>query len=191
MQPLKTARSLLSQTLGRRLSGSLTARGKARTLIRYGTRNRIPTLIETGTYHGSTVAGCLRHFERIYTIELDDVLYEAARDRFSNEPTVTVIHGDSYTELSRLASEVTGPALFWLDAHYSSGDTAKGAYDPPLPWELRAIVDRAQPDVVLIDDARLMGVSPGYPTLDQIHNLVDERASNFEVRHDIIRITLA
>lgn len=162
---------------------------KAQTVILYG--QRTPTLIETGTYKGATVAACLGHFERIYTIELDQTLYEEAHTRFDNEPGVTVIHGDSYTELGRLASEVPGPVLFWLDAHYSYGETAKGPYDPPLPWELRAILERGKPDVILIDDARLMGVLPGYPSVDEIRQLVGERASSFEVENDIIRIALA
>jgi hypothetical protein len=175
----------------RQLSGLLTARQKARTLIRYGRRHGTSTLVETGTYEGETVAACLHHFERIYTVELDQALYTAARDRFADEPTVTVIHGDSYAELSRLASELAEPALFWLDAHYSFGETAKGPHDPPLPWELRAILERGKPDVILIDDARHMGVLPDYPSIEEIRRLVGERGSSFEVRRDIIRITLA
>lgn len=174
----------------RQLSGLLTAKQKARLLIRAGRRHGTKTLIETGTYHGDTVAACVGHFECIYTIELDDSLCEKARDRFANEPSVTVVHGDSYTELSRLASEVSGPVLFWLDAHYSFGETAKGPYDPPLPWELRAILKRGDPDVVLIDDARHMGVLPGYPSVADIRALVATRASSFVVRRDVIRVTL-
>lgn len=173
----------------RRLSGMQTEKQKAGTVIHYG--RSTPTLIETGTYEGATVAACLGHFERIYTIELDQALYNAARDRFANEPTVTVIHGDSCTELSRLAVDVTGPVLFWLDAHYSHGETAKGPHDPPLPWELSAILGRGEPDVILIDDARHMGVLPHYPSIKEIRKLVGKRASGFEVRRDIIRITLA
>jgi len=160
-------------------------------LIRYGRRHGTSTLVETGTYQGETVAACLQHFKRIYTVELDQALHGAARDRFADEPTVTVIHGDSYTALTRLASEVAEPALFWLDAHYSFGETAKGPHDPPLPWELRAILERGKPDVILIDDARHMGVLPDYPSIEEIRQLVGERASSFEVKRDIIRVTLA
>jgi hypothetical protein len=174
----------------RALSGLPSPRAKARTLIKYGRQYGTPTLIETGTYYGETVAACLPHFEHVYTIELDRALYDAARARFADEARVTFIHGDSYTELRRIASKVGGPALFWLDAHYSAGDTAKGPHDPPLPWELRAIVARGQPDVILIDDARHMGLLPGYPSIEEVLQLVAERVSTFEVRRDIIRITL-
>jgi predicted O-methyltransferase YrrM len=181
----------LAGPIMRRFSGLPSAREKAEVLIQHADRQRTRTLIETGTYQGETVAACLAHFDRIYTIELDQSLYEAARDRFAEEPSVTVIHGDSYTELSKLAAEVTQPVLFWLDAHYSYGETAKGEHDPPLPWELRAIVARGKPDVILIDDARHMGVLPDYPSIEEIRELVGERASSFEVEHDIIRVTLA
>jgi hypothetical protein len=178
----------LIHPIRRRLAGLLTEAAKARVVLLYG--QGTPTLIETGTYRGATVAACLGHFERIYTIELDRTLYEAARDRFADEPSVTVLHGDSSTELGRLASLVSEPVLFWLDAHYSYGETAKGPHDPPLPWELRAILDRGKPDVILIDDARHMGVLPGYPSVDEIRELVGDRASSFVVEADIIRIKL-
>ncbi len=67
---------------------------------------------------------------------------------------------------------------------------AKGPHDPPLPWEPPSIVARRQRDVIVIDDARLVGVNPGYASIDQIQALVYARASSFEVRRDIIRIVL-
>lgn len=176
--------------LRRRLGGLPTEPEKARTLIEYGREHGAATLIETGTYRGTTVAACLHHFSRIFTIELGEELFAAARARFADEQTVTVIHGDSYTELSRLATSVPGPVLFWLDAHYSDDSAAKGPHDPPLPWELRAILERDTPDVVLIDDARLMGLLPGYPSIKDIRGIVGDRAASFEVRRDMIRITL-
>jgi hypothetical protein len=181
----------LVDPIARRFSSAPTPREKVLLLISYGRRHGTETLIETGTYHGATVAACRRHFKRIYTIELDQALYAAAKARFGDDSTVTVIHGDSYTELNRLASDVEGPALFWLDAHYSAGETAKGLHDPPLPWELRAIVSRGERDVILIDDARLMGVNPGYPSVEEIRQIIGERELRLEIRRDIIRITLA
>jgi hypothetical protein len=188
----------------KRLGGMPTPADKARLIRRYGQGHE--TLVETGTYLGDTVAGCLPHFQRINTIELDPALAEAARQRFKNESPVTVIEGDSYTELARLCNEIDEPAVFWLDAHSCGPGTAKSEHDPPLLWELQAIVERDQPDVVLIDDARHMGAQPnrfqrwvrdhllrlqptwpGTPTLADIREIV---GTDFEVDRDIIRITL-
>jgi hypothetical protein len=168
----------------------LRRRRKVCTLVSYGRVAGLTTLVETGTYKGHTIAGCRRSFERIYSIELDRPLHEQAQRRFAAESAVTLILGDSCEELTRLAPRIEGPALFWLDAHWSAGATAKGPHDPPIEWELRAILARREADVVLIDDARLLGVERGWPSLDDLRRLVGRRAATFEVRDDIVRIRL-
>ena len=173
-----------------RLSGVPAGRAKGRILAGYGRRYGLGTLIETGTFQGDTVAACLSSFERIYSIELDEAFHRAAVERFAADPSVTLIHGDSYAELRTVAATVSEPALFWLDAHYCERETARGPHDPPLPWELRTIVKRGKRDVILVDDARLMGVNPGYPSIDEIRELAGARCASFDVRRDIIRIVL-
>ena len=129
---------------------------------------------------------------RIYSsVELDEALYRAACDRFSGEPSVTVIHGDSYAELGGWSRLYRSPVSFgWMRITVSSS-WAEGPHDPPLPWEPPSIVARRQRDVIVIDDARLVGVNPGYAfEIDQVQALVYARASSFEVRRDIIRIVL-
>src|SRR5262249_52254831 len=103
--------------VNRRREGVLSPRRKARTLIEYGHRCGLGTLVETGTYRGRTVAACRLAFTRIYTIELDPALHATASRRFAKDPTVTVIYGDTCKELLALAPTIDGPALFWLDAH--------------------------------------------------------------------------
>ena len=84
------------------------------------------------------------------------------------------------------------PALFWLDGHYSAGDTARGEKDTPLYEELEQIL-RA-PDlghVIVIDDARCFGSDPAYPTLPALTAYVRSRRPEVEiaVADDSIRIT--
>nr|VFK13685.1 MAG: hypothetical protein BECKLPF1236A_GA0070988_100932 [Candidatus Kentron sp. LPFa]VFK29804.1 MAG: hypothetical protein BECKLPF1236C_GA0070990_1009510 [Candidatus Kentron sp. LPFa] len=57
--------------------------------------------------------------------------------------------------MTRIAREVTEPAVFWLDARYSVGSTAGADDQCPLIGELEAIVARPYGDFVLIDDVRL------------------------------------
>ena len=84
-----------------------------------------------------------------------------------------LIHGDSGPEMAGVVKRPPGPALFWLDGHYSGGDTARGIHDTPINEELRAIFQPGQPDhIVLIDDARCFGDSPTYPTLEEVKQLV-------------------
>lgn len=145
-------------------------------------------LVETGTYRGDTIAALVDVFDRLYTIELNPKLAVRARRRFRRVRSVAVIEGDSYSELARILPMIDEPAVFWLDAHFSKGvESARGEHDPPVMWELDAVLEQPQPHVVLIDDARLMGSIDGYPTLNEIRAAADGRC--FEVEKDIIRIT--
>jgi hypothetical protein len=48
--------------------------------------------------------------------------------------------------------------LFWLDAHYSQGFKAGHGTDAPILKELGGLPTRNQAkDLILIDDARLLG----------------------------------
>jgi len=156
-------------------------------------RFRCRVLVETGTYQGDTVAAVRRDFDDIYTIELHHELYRRARWRFVLDRHVHVVSGDSAEELDRLLPQLTRPTLFWLDAHYSCGGvtSAKGKYDPPLLYELKAILGLREPrHVVLIDDARLFGTEPSYPALDAVERVVRESGLGLEVdvSRDIVRI---
>ena len=89
-----------------------------------------------------------------------------------------------------MIQEIEGPALFWLDGHYSGGGTAKGEMCTPIIQELKVIGLRSPQDVILIDDARLFTGRDDYPTLDEVRKLVDDifPGSSYTVKHDMIRV---
>jgi len=158
----------------------------------YADRYGMQTLIETGTYKGGTIDALNARFERIYSIELDDALYARARARFAAVPHVIIVHGDSADVLPRLLRTLDGPSLFWLDGHYSGGDTAKGGRETPIMEEIQAILAHPVRDhIILIDDARAFGTWPDYPTLEQFEKLIATTAPNlaFTLKDDIIRVT--
>ncbi len=126
---------------------------KAVGLRRYARDFGLRIFVETGTWHGDTTAALAERFEHCYTIELSAQLFQTAARRFASLPHVECIQGDSATELPRLFSRIApGPALFWLDAHASGGDTAAGP--DPIGAELTAIFARENgADVILVDDA--------------------------------------
>ena len=157
----------------------------------YADRYGLRTLVETGTYKGGTIDALSGHFQRIYSIELDDALYARARARFAGLSHVTILHGDSAQALPALLGELKDPALFWLDGHYSGPGTAKGRRETPILDEIHAILAHPIPNhVILVDDARVFGTWPDYPTIEEFRRLVATQAPalHFTVEDDIIRI---
>jgi hypothetical protein len=158
----------------------------------YAERYQLTIFVETGTYRGDMVEAMKPLFHKIYSIELSDKLFAEAQRRFKRDTHVELIHGDSGKELGRVMQRIHQPALFWLDGHYSAGDTARGEKDTPLVEELDQIV-RA-PDlghVIVIDDARCLGSDPAYPTIQAVTDYVlsQRPQARITVENDSIRIT--
>ncbi len=148
------------------------------------------TLVETGTYLGHMIARTRHLFDRLYTIEVDPQLHAKASLRFSADPAVTVVLGDSARELPKILKELTRPAVFWLDGHYSGGETGKGDLDTPIQTEVEWILRHpVQGHVILVDDARLFDGTGDYPTLERFGEQLKQLngAYRFEVADDIIR----
>lgn len=146
-------------------------------------------LVETGTYLGDTVEHFRDSFKDIYSIELGKELAAAARARFTSFPHIKIIEGDSTEVLPRLLEEINEPAIFWLDAHCSEGNTVRGNDYSPILSELSSILSNPIRHVIVIDDARLFdGIN--YPTLGTIKKLVRSLRPQAvpEVRGDLIRI---
>lgn len=144
--------------------------------------------VETGTYRGDTLARAAPLVDRAISIELDPTLAELARSRFRGHPHVEIRTGDSAVELAGVVAEIDGPALFWLDGHYSGGATADSGASPILA-EIEAIAASPHDHVVLVDDIRLFDGTDGYPELDALRNAIVARRPDWEVvvEHDIAR----
>jgi len=151
----------------------------------------LKVLIETGTFYGDMVEAMKNHFSRIYSIELSNELYAKAKQRFAGDDRIKIIHGDSGIELRNVIVALDQPALFWLDGHYSDGVTAKCDKDTPIYEELAHIFnDQEREHVVIIDDARLFGTDPAYPSIDELTGFIKLKSPNakIEVKNDSIRV---
>jgi hypothetical protein len=150
------------------------------------------TFVETGTYYGDMVEAMRFSFDRIISIELSPVLFEKAKERFKTANHIQIRQGDSSNELEIILGEIQSPALFWLDAHYSGDMTAKGEKDTPIIEELQLLLrDRSKHHVIVIDDARLFGTDPAYPTLEELSKFIYSKCNNVDIniKDDSIRIT--
>ena len=151
----------------------------------------LKVLVETRTYLGDMVNEMISAFDRVYSIELSNELCELARRRFSRRDSVTILQGDSGTELPKLVRSVKVPILFWLGGHYSAGMTALGSRHTPIFEELDAIFSFADPgSAVVVDDARLFGSEAGYPSLDELFAYIKQRSPSglVYIKHDSTRI---
>jgi hypothetical protein len=154
-------------------------------------KNGIRVFIETGTYLGEMVYAVKDTFDKIYSIELSNELCERARRKFIGCKHITIINGDSAEVLPEILLHVKEPCLFWLDGHYSGGNTAKGEKETPVMEELKQICDHpVKNHVILIDDARLFTGNNDYPTIESLRIFIEARLLHYEfnVQDDIIRI---
>jgi len=158
---------------------------KQRLVRRVAKTESVTILVETGTFMGDMLAANRYWFTRLVSIELSEDLWERAKCRLGGISNITLLHGDSADLLPAVIAQLHEPALFWLDAHYSAGITARANLETPIESELRTILATTQPGhLVLIDDARCFGQGD-YPSLEAIRDLIAPR--ELVVEYDIIR----
>lgn len=115
--------------------------------------------VETGSHIGETIQLALDvGFKKIISIEFGKELHEHCVARFANNTNVVLYHGDSSKMLYDMSKNIDGPIVFWLDAHYSSGNTAKADKICPLYEEIDQIKKlKNNNHLIMIDDVRDVG----------------------------------
>jgi hypothetical protein len=145
---------------------------------------------------GDTTLFLTNHAQKIITIEPQEKYALAANLRFKEFNKVTVIPGLSEDVMGDLIAslepEMQADISFWLDGHFSAGETFKGPIDTPIIAELDAItknISKIQKITVLVDDIRCFDSKnmnySDYPSLNvlvewaRFHNLY------WTIEHDI------
>jgi len=77
--------------------------------------------IETGTFIGQTAFEMSNHFDKIYSIEIQEKLYEDVVNIKNKKgiDNVNFLLGDSGEKIIDIIKEVEEPSVFFLDAHYA------------------------------------------------------------------------
>jgi hypothetical protein len=159
--------------------------------------NGSTVFVETGTFHGSTARWASNHFEIVHTVERSESLYNLHSNELAQIKGVTPHLGDSRDILPQIVRDIYGQrAVYWLDGHWSGGETA-GEYDEsPLLDELGCLSSRTE-DIILIDDARLFLCAPPlphnpsqWPTISDILNVLPAAAKKpfVQIVDDVIFI---
>lgn len=124
------------------------------------------TFIEIGTYLGVTTKRCAKHFDQVYTVELDVELANQASQYLVRNRNVEVLQGDGLELLKELLeTRNLNDVLIFLDGHFSEGVTACGDFPEPAIEELEVIsAYKHKVSAIIVDDFRLFGVQAGFPS---------------------------
>ncbi len=163
-------------------------------VIRHNVPNPHPRVfVETGTYYGDTVAAIKDMYASVISIEVDDALHKRACVRFAADKNVRIAHGDCARELPAILETLDEPAVFWLDGHYSGGETGKGEIEDPILISLNQIAAHpVREHVIFIDDARTFDGREGRPDISEVFNYIKKIDSRYVIRvqSDIIVATI-
>lgn len=118
-----------------------------------------PCFIETGTLNGNTTFALEQYFNKIYTIEFSETYYNNTKNKY-NGNKINFLLGDSSIVFNSLLPNITDKCIFFLDGHWSSGDTGRSEKDCPLEEEIICINNLFKNEaIIIIDDFRLFGLS--------------------------------
>jgi hypothetical protein len=132
---------------------------------------KYPCFIETGTLNGGTIFSVEPYFDKLYTIEFSPKYYNNTKNQYTGDK-INFILGDSSIVFETLLPEINDKCIFFLDGHWSSGDTGQSSKDCPLEEEITHINNLFQNEaIIIIDDVRLFGLdkSSGIMSEDWSH----------------------
>lgn len=120
----------------------------------------VKVFVETGTYKAQTSVWASKRFDIVYTVEASKKLYNEAVEEYGNIRNIKFMRGISRESLREIINEIDTQAVFWLDAHWSGGETFGSDDECPLIDELGLITKKRIRHYILIDDARLFMCPP-------------------------------
>jgi hypothetical protein len=147
--------------------------------------------IETGTYNGGTTQIAANIFDKIYSVELGEKMFNDAIVKFNNISNVELYLGSSDQILNNILPLIKDRVILWLDAHYCGENTAFGNSMTPIREELEAIKSHNIKNcIIMIDDIRIFNssingkeyiVCDAYPTFQWINGKLLEINPNFNI----------
>lgn len=139
--------------------------------------------VETGTLVGDTAKYLSKVAKFVYTIEPSEKYYNLSVKNLTNYENVKIYNDTSENKLNDIL-EIIKPnsnVCFWLDGHWSGGDTFKGETDTPILSELDTIekyLNKFSKLNILIDDFRIFDIGNNVETYPSKEVLIEYAAKN-------------
>lgn len=148
------------------------------------------TFVESGSADGDTTLAVKDSFEHLHTVEIVPTVQANTVERLRPFPNIHCYLGDTTEVFPQIIRQVQAPCLWWLDGHYCGSLEARGEKDTPVIEEITMILATGMPHVILIDDARLFGVDPAYPSIEWVRGMAHSQQINmsFSYADDVMRI---
>jgi hypothetical protein len=135
-----------------------------------------PVFIETGTLNGETTFALEPYFNKLHTVEFSETYYERTKSRYTGSK-INFILGDSSLVLEKLLPTIRDKTIFFLDGHWSGGDTGHSAKDVPLIEEITHINNLFQHQaIIVIDDFRLFGLDKSSGKLGEDWSYINKQS---------------
>lgn len=155
---------------------------------------QIDIFIETGTFKAKTAQWASTVFEKVYTIEANQAIYEQAKQKNSDCKNISFLQGHSRKKLVEVINILQSKkAMVWLDAHWSGGETYGEKDECPLMDELDILLNCDTNHIILVDDARLFLAPPpkphdrtAWPNLVTVMNKLKIHHYNAIIYEDVI-----
>jgi hypothetical protein len=171
---------------------------KMQTLKRWGGEE---VWIESGTYLGDTASNLASFAKQVITYEPSVKYFDIASKRLKFYNNIDLKLGSSELLLEKILGQLSATGevndlSFWLDGHYSNGETYKGINDTPILEEL-AVIQKYLPKIetltICIDDVRLfrteIETAEEYPDSYELTNWANLNGLYCVTEHDIFIIT--
>jgi hypothetical protein len=139
--------------------------------------------VETGTLVGDTAKYLSKIAKFVYTIEPSEKYYKLSVKNLKSYENIKIYNDTSENKLNDIL-EIIKPnsdVCFWLDGHWSGGDTFKGETDTPILSELDTIeryLNNFSKLNILIDDFRIFDIGNNVDTYPSKEVLIEYAAKN-------------
>lgn len=165
--------------------------------------------IESGTYKGMTTKFLSQKFNSVHSIEPCKILFSDACVKLncvtqnifsekdlmhvaiSKNKKIILYNGLSVAVMSSLLPKLRGDINFWLDGHFSGGNTFKADKECYVQEELQLIknnLSNFKKITILIDDVRcflLPNKFKDYPDVNYLVEWAKENNFSWRIEHDI------